>query len=66
MIASRTFIGAEPVEERIALPDDAPLRRELAAFLDHVAGGPPPRSDGAEGVRVVETVERLLALAGRP
>ncbi len=52
------------VEERPFRPEP-PLRRELAAFLDHLRGGPPPKSDAAEGVAVVEAVVALRVLAGR-
>jgi hypothetical protein len=41
-----------------------PLLRELRAFLEHLDGGPPPRSSAAEGTRIVEVVEGLRALAG--
>ncbi len=41
-----------------------PLLRELRAFLDHLTGGPPPRSSAAEGLLVVERVSALRALAG--
>jgi predicted dehydrogenase len=53
---------ARPVE------GEAPLRAELRAFLDHLDGGPPPKSAAAEGARAVEVVARLrvLAGAGRP
>lgn len=43
---------------------EPPLRRELAAFLDHLEGGPPPKSDAAEGLAVVEAVQALRDLAG--
>jgi predicted dehydrogenase len=41
-----------------------PLDRELAAFLGHLDGGPPPKSDLDEGLAVVRTVARLRELAG--
>ncbi|MEO1063538.1 MAG: Gfo/Idh/MocA family oxidoreductase [Actinomycetota bacterium] len=59
-----TGAAADPVVERRPFTGAEPLRRELAAFLDHVAGGPAPKSDCAEGVAVVEAVERLRHLAG--
>jgi predicted dehydrogenase len=43
---------------------EMPLLRELRAFLDHLRGGPPPRSSAAEGMLVVERVAALRALAG--
>jgi predicted dehydrogenase len=55
--------GAGP--ERIATPGPPPLQRELACFLDHLGGGPPPRSSAAEGAHAVAVVAELRALAGR-
>ena len=49
--------------EQRALPADLPLLRELRAFLEHVAGGPPPRSSAADAVEIVRRVEQLRALA---
>jgi predicted dehydrogenase len=54
----------EGVAEQPFRPEP-PLRRELAAFLDHLRGGPPPKSDAAEGVAVVEALVALRELAGR-
>jgi predicted dehydrogenase len=42
---------------------EMPLLRELRAFVDHLAGGPPPRSSAADGVAVVETIEALRRLS---
>lgn len=55
---------ASPRIERVAFVPEPPLRRELAAFLDHLGGGPPPKSSGEEGVDVVRAVDRLRILAG--
>jgi predicted dehydrogenase len=52
-----------PAEHR-AIASELPLRRELHAFLTHLAGGPPPKSGVADGVAVVSTLTRLRALAG--
>ncbi len=39
---------------------EAPLRRELEAFVAHAGGlGPPPKSSFADGVEAVRTIERL-------
>lgn len=43
---------------------EPPLRRELAAFVAHLEGGPPPKSDAAEGLAVVEAVQALRDRAG--
>ena len=50
--------------EELPFSPAEPLRRELAAFLDHLAGGPPPKSDAAEGLVVVEAVQALRDRAG--
>jgi predicted dehydrogenase len=42
-----------------------PLERELAAFLAHLRGGPPPRSSAADGAAIVAAVAGLLELAER-
>ena len=54
--------GAPP--ERRAVSTELPLRRELRAFLGHLAGGAAPKSDAADGAAIVQTLERLRALAG--
>jgi len=54
-----------PVELR-PIPTDMPLLLELRAFIDHVRGGPPPKSALADGVRIVEAIENLRGLAGLP
>lgn len=57
------FRHGAPVEHRpIAI--EPPLRRELGAFLAHLAGGPPPKSSAADGAAVVSVLTRLRALAG--
>ena len=45
---------------------ELPLLRELRAFLDHLDGGPPPRSSAAEGAAIVRTISELRLLAGLP
>jgi predicted dehydrogenase len=55
-------LGGEP--ERRPLPDELPLLRELRAFVEHLAGGPPPRSSAAEGAEIVRRIGELRALAG--
>ncbi|MCK6449727.1 MAG: Gfo/Idh/MocA family oxidoreductase [Alphaproteobacteria bacterium] len=41
-----------------------PLLAELKVFVDHVRGGPPPKSAAAEGAAAVETIAALRRLAG--
>jgi predicted dehydrogenase len=54
--------GAEP--ERRGISTELPLLRELRAFVEHLSGGPPPRSSVAEGAQIVRVIARLRALAG--
>ncbi len=46
------------------ISQEFPLLRELRAFVEHLQGGPPPRSTAAEGALVVSTIADLRALAG--
>jgi predicted dehydrogenase len=50
--------------ERRQVSKELPLLRELRAFVEHLAGGPPPRSSADEGVAVVRALSELRALAG--
>jgi predicted dehydrogenase len=52
--------------ERHEISTELPLLRELRAFLEHLGGGPPPRSSAAEGALVVRRIAELRALAGAP
>lgn len=54
----------DPVLESIDPGEGSALERLLAAWLGHVQGGPPPKSDAAEALTVIETVDRLRELAG--
>jgi hypothetical protein len=49
--------------ERRPISIELPLQRELRAVLDHLRGGPPPRSSAAEGARIVARIAQLHALA---
>jgi predicted dehydrogenase len=53
-----------PEVERRPIPTEMPLLRELRAFVEHVGGGPPPRSSAEEGAAIVRVVSELRALAG--
>lgn len=46
--------------------DELPLERELRAFLEHLRGGPPPRSSAREGLATVRAIGELRRLAGLP
>ncbi len=50
--------------ERRPIPAEMPLRKELTAFLDHLGGGPPPKSSAADAARIVATIGELRRLAG--
>jgi predicted dehydrogenase len=54
----------QPEPERRPVSAELPLLRELRAFVEHLAGGPPPRSSAAEGAAVVRGISELRALAG--
>lgn len=55
-----------PENRLVDVGSELPLQRELRTFLDHLSGGPPPRSSAREGLDVVRTIERLRQLAGLP
>jgi predicted dehydrogenase len=54
----------EPREERIETPGELPLLAQLRVFVEHVRGGPPPKSSAAEGAAIVSTLSELRRLAG--
>lgn len=58
-----------PIEVGVPIPygDGNPLRDECGHFLSCVVGGTRPRTDGAEGLRVLSVLERASAvLNGKP
>jgi len=57
--------GADEPERR-EIAAELPLLRELRAFVEHLHGGPPPRSSAAEGALVVQRIAELRGLAGAP
>jgi predicted dehydrogenase len=57
--------GADgPEETRIETPGELPLLAELRAFVDHLRGGPAPKSSAEEGATIVRTLAELRRLAG--
>jgi len=56
--------NGQPVEERLSAKGELPLLAELRAFVDHLRGGPAPRSSAAEGLSIVETIAALRSKAG--
>ncbi len=55
-----------PDPELRPVSGELPLLRELRAFLEHLDGGPPPRSSAAEGATIVRVITELRSLAGLP
>lgn len=51
-------------DRRVKVAAELPLLRELRAFVEHVGGGPPPRSSAREGLAVVRAIDELRRLAG--
>jgi len=56
----RTDAGSRTLD----VGDEPPLRRELAAFVDHLEGGPPPKSSARDGVEAVQRICELRRMAG--
>jgi predicted dehydrogenase len=52
--------------ERRPISDEMPLLAELRTFVEHLAGGPPPKSSVTDGAAMVATIAALRALAGLP
>lgn len=58
----RRFDGQD--DEVIPAKGELPLLAELRAFVEHVDGGPAPKSSAAEGALNVRRIEEALAMAG--
>jgi predicted dehydrogenase len=52
----------DPQDSR-AISSELPLLRELRTFVRYLEGGPPPKSDARESVRIVEVITKLRQLA---
>ena len=50
--------------ERRPIGDEMPLLAELRAFVEHLRGGPPPRSSAADALLIVEAIAETIALTG--
>jgi predicted dehydrogenase len=57
----RRFNGED--DEVIPAKGELPLLGELRAFVEHVKGGPAPKSSAAEGALIVRRIEEALAAA---
>ena len=53
----------EPEEVRIETPGELPLLAQLRMFVEHVRGGPAPKSSAAEGAAIVAALGELRRLA---
>ena len=62
--SSELMLEKEPEPEHIPISAEMPLLRELATFVRHLQGGPPPDSSASDGVKVIETIAELRQLAG--
>jgi len=66
---ARTPVAHKDGGELVALPADEPLRRECEHFLHCIATGETPRTDGENGIRVLQVLEacgRSLNQNGTP
>jgi predicted dehydrogenase len=54
---------AEPPITRRSVRVEMPLLAELSAFVDHLKGGPPPKSSAEEGAETVATIAKIRRLA---
>jgi predicted dehydrogenase len=50
-------------EKRVPIAQDMPLLAEIRAFLEHLRGGPPPMTDAAEDVLIIERLAEIEAAA---
>ncbi len=51
-------------EERAPVETEMPLLAELRAFVEHLSGGPPPRTSAPEAAEAVRVLARLREMAG--
>lgn len=52
-----------PEIEKRRFSNEMPLLLELQAFVEHLNGGPPPKSSAAEGAAIVATIAELRRMA---
>ena len=53
-----------PSIERISITTNMPLLTELRVFVEHLRGGPPPKSSATEGAAIVAAIAHARRLAG--
>jgi predicted dehydrogenase len=63
VIVGRAGAIEEDAVERRPITGEMPLLAELRAFVEHLRGGPPPRSSAADSVAIVERVAATIELA---
>jgi len=63
VIVGRAGEIEEDAVERRPISGEMPLLAELRAFVEHLRGGPPPRSSAADAVKIVERVAAMIELA---
>jgi predicted dehydrogenase len=63
VIVGRAGEIEEDAVERRPISGELPLLAELRAFVEHLRGGPPPRSSAADAVAIVERVAAMIDLA---
>lgn len=51
--------GVGRVEERLAISREMPLLRQLRVFVEHLRGGPPPRSSVDDAAAIVRAIAAL-------
>ena len=56
--------AAQPRTARRPIAVEMPLLAELAAFVRHLDGGPPPKSSAAEATEMVAAIAEIRRLAG--
>lgn len=60
-VTVRRFDGSD--DQVIETPGELPLLAELRTFVEHVNGGPAPKSSAAEGVLIVRRVQEIIEAA---
>lgn len=59
------FRPGEDEASLISVADDMPLKAELRAFLDHVAGGAPPKTPLADELKIISLIAEIEAATAR-
>jgi predicted dehydrogenase len=61
-VESKDTTVPEPIVREVST--ELPLLRELRAFVEHLGGGPAPRSSTRDGLEIVRRISELRELAG--